>query len=128
MLTSLIICLAFAADDPTKADLAKFQGTWTHQQDGGGEMRFVFDKDRVRIIFVCCKNGEKKGKLTLDATANPRLIDLAVDDGKTFEGIYRLDGDTLEFYFADEGVKNRPTEFPKEPKKNLYLKLSRVKE
>ena len=31
MLTSLLICLAFAADDPTKTDLAKFQGTWTHQ-------------------------------------------------------------------------------------------------
>lgn len=131
MLTSLVLaCIAMlAADDPTKADLAKFQGTWVFRQEDGTpkEMRFVFDKDRVRVIFVCCGNGEKKGTVKLDATATPALIDLDVD-GKTFEGIYRLHGDTLEFYFAEEGVKNRPTEFPKEPKKNLYLKLSRVKE
>ncbi|OAI42231.1 hypothetical protein AYO40_01865 [Planctomycetaceae bacterium SCGC AG-212-D15] len=129
MLTSLLACMAlFAADDPTKADLAKFQGTWIFRQDEGTprEMKFVFEKDRVRVIFVCCKNGEKKGTIKLDATSTPGLIDLDVE-GKAFEGIYRLDGDTLELYFAEEGVKERPTEFPKEKKKN-HLKLSRVKD
>jgi uncharacterized protein (TIGR03067 family) len=131
MLTSLIACTAFFAadEDATKKDLARFQGTWVFRQDEGTprEMRFVFEKERVRIIFVCCGNGEKKAKVKLDATASPALIDIVVDDGKTFEGIYRLNGDTLEFFFAGEAVKDRPTEFPKE-KNKMYMKLERVKE
>jgi uncharacterized protein (TIGR03067 family) len=131
MLTALLVCTALlAADDPAKADLAKFQGTWIFRQDEGTprEMRLVFEKETIRVIFVCCGNGEKKGKFKLDPTATPRLIDIDVD-GKKFEGIYRLDGDTLELYFASESVKDRPTEFPKEPKKgDRYMKLTREKE
>ena len=79
MLIHLAVCAALlGADGPNKAELEKLQGTWVMQQEDGTpkELRLVVAKDRIRLIFVCCGNGEKKGKLKIDASATPRLIDL----------------------------------------------------
>lgn len=120
--------IMLAGDDATKGDLAKLQGTWIFKQEDGTphELHMVFEKERVRLIYVCCKNGERRAKARIDATANPRLIDLTFDEG-TLEGIYRLDGDTLELYFGGLDQKDRPTEFPREPRKDRYMKLERQK-
>jgi uncharacterized protein (TIGR03067 family) len=111
--------MSAARDGDKTDDLAAFQGRWRLagvrddgkdvDVPGGNGLKIVFKGDRILI------NGEPKFKVTVDATCNPKVIDLAVvEDGRerVVEGIYRFQGTTLTICLHDpEGIRMRPLTF-----------------
>jgi uncharacterized protein (TIGR03067 family) len=115
-----LIVLATAttrADDARKKDTEVIQGTW--EPVGlilAGKPEATPAKDLPTRIF----DGEKlttkdPGKKTeeqatfkLDATKEPKQIDIMPKGGKTVQGIYTLDGDTLKIAYKIGG-QERPT-------------------
>jgi uncharacterized protein (TIGR03067 family) len=125
-----------AAQDPKapalQGDLAKIQGAW---QVVSAELNGKPDPSRqgARVVFTggavtrTSPTAAAKGTFRLDAAAKPGAIDLTYtegpDKGKTFQGIYSLEGDTLKFCFS-----LRPTEFTSKPTTgSLLLVLQREK-
>ena len=111
--------MLLAADDPTKNDKVKIQGTWKVEAvtlpngkplpaDELPDVRMTFDGDKV----VMTQDGKKveEGTFALDPGKKPSAIDLLGKEGKTGLQIYQLDGDTLKLASAGEG-KDRPTDF-----------------
>jgi uncharacterized protein (TIGR03067 family) len=68
------------------------------------------------------------GSFTLDPKASPKTIDLTPADGpykgKTFRGIYQLEGDELKACFAFPG-KERPKTYLTDPESGLVLEFWR---
>jgi uncharacterized protein (TIGR03067 family) len=104
-------------------DLAALQGEWRVtwiERDGE---RTELDEDAVYTIKgkKWLKGDREITAIEIDPGFTPKLLDLTrlVDDGKKgvkMEGIYRIDGDTMEWCcYTGEGTKQRPTEF-KAPK------------
>jgi uncharacterized protein (TIGR03067 family) len=116
-----------AADQPpadaTKKDLEKLQGDWaavSYVTSG-----FKLPDDDAQAYFRTIKGNEYsvsrfdkvlgKGTFTLDATKNPKTIDVVavLPNGMKAPlvlGIYEFDGDRWKFCVATPG-KERPTEF-----------------
>jgi|ERR1043166_3886208 uncharacterized protein (TIGR03067 family) len=101
-----------------KKELAELQGVWRltgFEVDGNEailqehrQLRWVVKGDQVFY------GGDSFGKITLDAAANPRCLDLTlVKDKRVLEGIYLLDKDRLKVCvaLAADGVKERPLGF-----------------
>jgi uncharacterized protein (TIGR03067 family) len=110
-----------AGADDAKDDLKALQGTWTlisFERDGKdvklqGETTAVCTGDKFVV-----KRGEQvisAGTITLDPGKKPKATDATytegADKGKTFKGIYELDGDTVKFCRAGSPDDERPTEF-----------------
>ena len=120
--------LLLAADAPKdhagKKDLEQLQGTWllvSAERDG----KKVADDEvkKVKLVVTgnkfCFLSGSEvgtsaEGTFTLDATKKPKATDSTAnagpDKGKTFFGIYDIEGDTHKVCFAPPG-KDRPKEF-----------------
>jgi uncharacterized protein (TIGR03067 family) len=129
-----------AAEDNAKAELKRWQGTWTYENQtiGGRELP---KKDREAIwvevdddvLTKVRDSGRLKLKMTLDPTTSPKSIDLVFHwpiSGKDYihKGIYEWDGEKLRMCF-DETGKGRPTEFRSpEGKDNIYLSVLKRKE
>ena len=123
---------ATARADAKDDELKKMKGTWTivtATKDGEpmpeNEMKdakFVFEGDTISMV-----KGEKKDPVTvksIDATKSPAWIDLQPPEGnEKIEGLYKLDGDTLEMCFKKSG---RPAEIS-QAKDVVYMKLKRQK-
>jgi uncharacterized protein (TIGR03067 family) len=123
------------AGGDAKADLKKFQGTWSIVSgwEGGKpvpeektkDFRLTFSGDKLTI-----KHGEKprEGTFKLDQSKKPKQIDVTMMD-KDVEGIYRFKkGGLLEICFNEPGGE-RPTEFQSaEDSKMMIIVLKRVKE
>ena len=130
-----VLVPAAAADERTKKDLAALQGTWkVHAAEVDGESA-LYPEVSVRLVVKGGKvfyGGEELAGLTVDATANPRTIDLEYrKPKKVVEGIYALDGDTLKLCVnrQADGVKERPTDFTSKGKPNVrVLVFKRVKD
>jgi uncharacterized protein (TIGR03067 family) len=112
-----------ASAQPTAEALKNLQGTWTAtkaERDGkaaddvvGHRLSFTGDRFRIRS-----KDGKPlyAGTVRLDPTAKPAAIDFEHADGelkgKTWKGIYALDGDTLTVCDnAPNPDKGRPAAF-----------------
>lgn len=122
-------------NEATQKDLQRIQGTWQltdGQYDGKeysllriNETQIVFKGNRYTIpnSDVVFRRG---GTFKLDATTKPRQIDFIpaedLDAGKTFRGIYEVDGDTYKVCFAPPG-KERPKEFVSQPGSGYTLHL-----
>ena len=138
---SLFVCLSTAAESPkedtTKKAPAELQGAWKIVSlETNGEASDVF-KNKPQLIINGDKmryGGEDIAKLSVDAAASPKSIDLAFIDPKaTYEGIWSLEKDTLRICFNSNsaGVKERPVEFTTQDKGNmrlLILERDRTKE
>ncbi len=108
-----------ARGDDKVDGLGAFQGQWrlAGAKDDRKEVE-ISGLERLKIVFKGDRifiNGEPKIKVTVDATCNPKIIDLAgVDDDRdrVVEGIYRFQGTTLTICLHDpEGVRMRPLMF-----------------
>lgn len=126
------LVLAAAPQEPATRDLDALQGTWVavsmerngrplpanRYQNGRlvmeGEMFTYFDDDRVVT----------KGVRTLDPTQSPRALDdvhtFGPFKGKTYKGIYKLQGDTFTTCNGSAGSA-RPTSFATRPGTGLLL-------
>ncbi len=113
-----LVFLAIGADDkndPGARDLALLKGTWSVVsmiQDGNNvpnaaDQAVTFDGKNVTIKE---KERDSKGTCKLDATKDPRHIDLIPNDNpdRKLLGIYSLKGDELTICLAGG---DRPTEF-----------------
>ena len=131
---SNIMLMEFAADQPVmRKDWSAIQGTWqvTYSEDGGRiatqemlkEIRFVIDEQNL-ITEI----GGRKSVSTykLDPSTNPKSLDLT-ENGRTKQGIYDLEGDTLRICIAESGDQ-RPTAFDSQPNSanDIVLILKRV--
>lgn len=111
---------ALAHDKVHEKELAALQGTWVllrHEESG----KVVVDDNtpdnkRERLIIngnkVVCKNGETivEGKVVLDATKNPKHLDLQYTPKHSDVTIYVRAGNYLILCGNRDG-KTRPTEF-----------------
>jgi uncharacterized protein (TIGR03067 family) len=132
----LLLAGANARGGDAKKDKEKLQGTWmlTSMEVGGKAVPLPKD---AKLIFAGDKltatggpMGDEHATYKLDAGKKPRQIDLIEKkdgkDGKTIQGIYSIEGDTLKLAFAVEAEKGpRPTAF--EGKEVGVMTLKRVK-
>jgi len=137
----LPICMTLTADDPSKDDLNKLQGTWlTVSLVNNGktvldEKSPAKDGPVTKLIYGgntwTIKVGDKtvaSGKFQIDSTKKPKEIDIMDASGekndKTKLGIYELDGDSYKFCLATVG-KPRPKEFTSKEGSGDSLGLSK---
>jgi len=123
----LVAGLPVAADvsqtNPAKTDKDYLQRTWVVESfrgfaDPSVQEDFKHLKLTVRGDEILARYGEKTAKASykLDPTKRPTAIDVTLLDGpekvrgKTFHGIYLLEGDVLRIAYRDPG-KPRPEEF-----------------
>jgi uncharacterized protein (TIGR03067 family) len=106
------------AEDKSKQDLERIQGTWVCQKatnageamppEVAGKMSFTFKDDRV----ICNINPDDPATIQIDATQTPCAIDFIDKDKKVDPGIYKFEGDALTFCMAtSESKKPRPAKF-----------------
>ena len=120
------------AGDTNDAARTAFQGTWTivdrKKADGKEPVTaptVVFEGDKYRI-----KTGDKvveEGTFKVDGSKTPKHIEVAAtagtDKGKTWHGIYELEGDTLKAVVGPTD-RDRPTKYdnPAEGVRSFVLK------
>jgi uncharacterized protein (TIGR03067 family) len=115
--------LAVAADDAAEKrkakDLAAFQGEWrVNWIERNGE-RVDLDEDAVYTIQgdKWLKGDREISRIEIDPSFTPKVLDLTrlIDDarkGLKMEGIYKVEGDTMEWCcYTGEGTRERPQEF-----------------
>lgn len=113
------------ADDEAPSDTDRIQGSWQMvllERDGKlvatGTAYVTIDGQAVKTM-VDGKSVET-GRLVLDAAPSPHRYDFTItadssEAGRTFPGIYRLEGDTFETCVAVKHDGTRPTNFTTEP-------------
>lgn len=125
--------------DPVKIEQAKLQGTWvveSAERDGEALDRIVGNKLVIKDngFAVITKNGEFKGTFTVDPSKKPKQLDMNHDEGglrdKKWEAIYKLDGDTLTYCYAEaDSEKERPDAFEtRKDSRRLLIVLKRKAE
>jgi uncharacterized protein (TIGR03067 family) len=107
--------------EAAKKDLKKLEGVWKPVKGIKDGVEETDDEDvalefKGRTLLV--KDMEFLEITGLDTTTDPKLIDFKtvadrgpLKKGTVFEGIYKLDGDTLTLALYEEGGTNRPTKF-----------------
>jgi uncharacterized protein (TIGR03067 family) len=141
-LLSLLVLFVVGADrrkeDETKKDLKKIQGTWAFiriEEEGTKKSQRELKglEDRLNWTFIdnqLVRNlgmEPVKGRFTLDATKQPKEIDLFeyAGKGKTVQGIYTFEGELLKISLGSPQGGARPTAFdtpPKSGRANFILK------
>ncbi len=122
VLLVLAVGLLLAADKPkenAKGDQAKIQGAWTvvsaerggQAQEDAKEATLTFKGNN---LTAQTKDKTHKGTFKLDPGKKPKHIDIMPTDGdqkgKTFPGIYSLEGGQLRICFNTQG-ETRPAKF-----------------
>jgi uncharacterized protein (TIGR03067 family) len=114
--------LLFAADDPAKSALEKYQGTWVllSEEFEGKKVPADEVKDLSYTVqgheILFKSNGKDRSAIVkLDPSRNPKTYDLVRDDGLvSLKGIYAWDGELIKICSAvDQG--DRPTAFETRP-------------
>ncbi|MBI2806477.1 MAG: TIGR03067 domain-containing protein [Planctomycetes bacterium] len=131
-------CLLDAVAQGAKGAKA-VQGSWS-QTKGTAKITLAFAGDK----FTLTKSRDDKketinGTFKVDPSKTPHTIDMTVTDGtsrqvekykgKTSLGIYKVDGDKLQWCANEPGKDGRPAAFPNEDgdKTHLYLTFERDK-
>jgi uncharacterized protein (TIGR03067 family) len=122
-----------------KRALEKLQGKWERVSFtiDGKEHEPEEDKGRFQVIkgekatFMFKDQERNTSSLKIDPVKNPSHIDYTHEDGpakgKTFKGIYKIDGDTFTVCFSAPD-KDRPTDFDCKSGSGVFLAVhKRVK-
>jgi len=130
-----VLALALIGFDATagdgKDDLKALEGTWGliyFERDG----KEVILQDETRAIYTgdkfVVKRGDQvisAGTMKLDPSKKPKASETTYtegpDIGKTFKGIYQIDGETVKFCRADSPGDERPTEFKTKPGSGQFV-------
>lgn len=117
-----LLAADFPKDAPTK-DIDKIQGTWVilsvetngslvrgdNRQDAAGELTLNGNQYTLKLGEIV-----NTGTFRLDSERTPKAVDVIPGDGpnrgRTFPGIYTIEGDIMKSCFNVGGGK-RPTEF-----------------
>src|SRR5262245_10325123 len=136
-----LVGVSTAADD-VKSDLEAIQGTWelsSFERDG----KDVKLEDVTKVTFTddkfVIKRGDAivaAGTFKLDPSKKPKACETTYtegpDKGKTFKGIYQIEGDTEKFCRAGLPSDERPTEFKTKPNSgqvmSVYKRVQKPKE
>jgi uncharacterized protein (TIGR03067 family) len=137
-LTAALALAAPAAE--VKKDEDRLQGNWkVTSVENAGKKADPKDFANWKMVVAGDKITEFDGKevmdeytFRLDAAARPAAIDMTSlagkSRGKTMQGIYRLEGDTLTVCVSEPGKKDRPREFRSaEDSAHVLLVFQRVK-
>ncbi len=134
----LLIVTGARAADPAKADSNALQGTWRlasvevnkevipleNLNDGYVVLVGTLVIKADSYTFHLGKN-QLEFTFKLDPAKQPHAIDLVAlagqDKGKTYHGIYKIEGDTYTICRNVEPGKERPAEFATKPKSGLML-------
>jgi uncharacterized protein (TIGR03067 family) len=111
-----------AKQGDVKKELQQLEGTWVVVSEEMDGRKVPADTIKPSKLIVkgdtyTVQMGERvveKGTIQIDPTKKPKTIDATPSDGenkgKTFHGIYEIQGDTAKDCFAMDG-KERPKEF-----------------
>lgn len=122
LFVAIVVAMPVLADDAK--ELKKLSGRWQFTPQEGEEARpFIWEVKGETWTLILSETEKIKGKLRVFSGTTPVCIDLAIDNGPTLEGIYRIDGDKLRIRVGEANVKERPTELPKDdkPMKNFAI-------
>lgn len=123
-----------SGDDKEKVsgDLKKLQGTWVNAAEGGQEVRWAFDGDKMKASV---HGVDHSTKVVVEPKAEPHpTIDIEIVEGpdevkgKKSLGIYKLDGDKLTVCVGMPGTDKRPAEFKGVEDEAFMFELKRDKE
>jgi uncharacterized protein (TIGR03067 family) len=122
---------AGAGHEAARTDLDRLQGVWSADWYERGGKRYkadpiVFMVDGKRACWQD-RDSEVQGGLYLDPTSKPRSFDFAMST-RTLEGIYALEGDTLELCYGWTGTESkRPVGFlTEEGSRQVHLGFKRI--
>jgi uncharacterized protein (TIGR03067 family) len=127
VLLGTLVGAAATRSQEAKKGTPELQGTWkliAHitSQDTydvpGNFPRWVIKDDQIRY------GGQALATLTVDTANMPKTIDMHFTESKkTYEGVYKIDGDTLTICInrLTAGVKERPLDFAAESKEDRQL-------
>jgi uncharacterized protein (TIGR03067 family) len=127
MTGALMAAEGSSKDDPSTVDSDRLRGTWLTVSLVNNGRTLVDEKSPpkegpiTKLAYEgnnwMIKVGDKtvaSGKFTLDATKNPKQIDIMDESGKSNDktklGIYEITGNTYRYCLASAG-KPRPTDF-----------------
>ena len=121
-------------EDAVKKELARFDGTWgfvSIEVEGMKVPEEEVKKSGKLVIKggkFTLKEGDStyEGTFKVDLSKKPKQIDVTFtegpDKGKTFLGIYEVEGDTYKNCIGMAG-KDRPTEFTSKPGSGHVLEV-----
>ena len=127
-----VVAAGPTAEKANKEDRAALQGTWTVKSVHGftkekakeefQELKLTFEGDKIVARW-----GDKSAEATytLDATADPRQMDVTVTKGpdqvesRLFRAIYLLEGNALRIAWRKAG-EERPKEFVLEGQPEVF--------
>lgn len=139
LIVSASVALAADAAAQDKKEPDKLKGSWTVMSyerdtkqlpaDKAKEIKYDLADDKLTLKAGIGFTGGKEHAVKLDATKKPKQIDITPADGrnkgKTFQGIYEIDGDKLKICVSAPD-KDRPKEFAtKDGSYSILMNLQR---
>ena len=130
LLTLALVGCNATADD-AKDDLKALEGTWDliYFERDGKEVKLQKDTRAINTgaKFVVKRGDEviAAGTMKVDPSKKPKASETTYtegpDKGKTFKGIYQIDGDTVKFCRAGSPDDDWPTEFKTKPGSGQFV-------
>jgi uncharacterized protein (TIGR03067 family) len=116
---------AFLNADDRKDGLNEFQGSWVQaSKELNGEKKDV-KKTVVNFkadMFETVEDGKsiESGTIQVDSSKNPKTYSVTIsgefaEKGKTYNGIYKIDGGTMTTCVNTNAGKEAPSEFTSKP-------------